>query len=295
LKISADKIVEFIRRKVERDFSLHSMTAVFGGSINSCFRLQGASKNYFLKIIQRSELENLKAEARGLVLLSQNKNILVPRPLAVGELDDLSLLVLPYLELGSLSLDGAESLGRGLAKQHRIEALEFGLDHNNFIGLTPQRNQAENDWVVFLRDHRLAPQFAMAASRGCPTSLTKLADPLLDTLAKFFGSYRPVPSLLHGDLWSGNVAEVDGRPAIFDPAVYFGDREADIAMTELFGGFTESFYHAYREAWPMDPGYELRKQLYNLYHVLNHFNLFGGGYATQAEKITRALLARVGG
>ena len=115
-----------------------------------------------------------------------------------------------------------------------------------------------------------------------------------DRLADFFPGYSPRPSLLHGDLWGGNFAYADGEPVLFDPAVYFGDREADLAMTELFGGFPAAFYAAYREAWPLDPGYGVRKTLYNLYHVLNHYNLFGGSYADQAEAMATRLLAERG-
>ena len=282
-----------MRLNVQHDFSLKSMTAINGGSINRCYLLAGSTENYFLKVNLSSEIQNFEAEFRGLTLLSRNENLLVPQPISVGKMDDLSLLVLPYLGLESLSANGSELLGRGLAEQHRIESEEFGLDHDNFIGLTTQKNRPEKDWVTFLRENRLAPQFAMATSNGCPASLTSLANPLLSKLPDFFDGYNPAASLLHGDLWGGNVAEAGGRPAIFDPAVYFGDREADIAMTELFGGFPARFYSAYREALPLDPGYEIRKHLYNLYHVLNHFNLFGGGYAGQAEQIIQSLLSRV--
>ena len=148
--------------------------------------------------------------------------------------------------------------------------------------------------MEFYRRERLGFQLALAAQHGYRGQLQALGEQLLALLPAFFSTYRPVASLLHGDLWGGNhAATADGEPVIFDPAVYYGDREADLAMTELFGGFGEGFYRAYRVAWPLDPGYPVRKHLYNLYHVLNHLNLFGGGYATQAERLMRGLLAEV--
>ncbi|MBI5783586.1 MAG: fructosamine kinase family protein, partial [Gammaproteobacteria bacterium] len=147
------------------------------------------------------------------------------------------------------------------------------------------------DWVEFWREHRLGFQLEMAARNG--RNLMRKGERLMSELGEFFRSYRPAPSLLHGDLWGGNVGAAGQRPVIFDPAVYYGDREADIAMTELFGGFSARFYQAYQETWPLDPGYQLRKTLYNLYHVLNHFNLFGGGYGSQAERMIDSLLSEL--
>jgi protein-ribulosamine 3-kinase len=292
-KNSTQKIVRFLQLEVQHDFSLQDIGEVGGGSINRCYQVCGKQERYFVKTNLASEIDNLRAESRGLGLLSGNKYLLVPEPITVGEMDGLALLVLPYLDLVSLSEDGARLLGRGLAEQHRIENTVFGLEQDNYIGLTRQENRFEKDWIRFLRERRLAPQFAKAKSNGCDPSLVETGERLLLALPAFFEGYQPRPSLLHGDLWAGNAAEAGGRPTIFDPAVYFGDRETDIAMTELFGRFPETFYDVYQEAWPMDPGYENRKQLYNLYHVLNHFNLFGGGYAAQAERMTRTLLAWV--
>jgi fructosamine-3-kinase len=183
-------------------------------------------------------------------------------------------------------------LGDQLAALHRATESRFGWHRGNTIGSTPQSNEWHEDWIVFYRERRLRVQIDLAARRmGAP--LRQLGETLMERLPEFFQDYRPAPSLLHGDLWSGNVATMrEGDPVIFDPAVYYGDREADIAMTELFGGFSADFYAAYRRAWPLDPGYETRKSLYNLYHVLNHFNLFGGGYGMQAQQMMQRLLNR---
>jgi fructosamine-3-kinase len=145
--------------------------------------------------------------------------------------------------------------------------------------------------MPFWRDQRLGYQLKLAARSG--RDLLKKGERILADLGAFFQNYRPVPSLLHGDLWGGNVSAVERQPVIFDPAVYYGDREADLAMTELFGGFSEQFYQAYRDTWPLDDGYPVRKTLYNLYHVLNHFNLFGGGYGSQAERMIDSLLSEL--
>ncbi len=140
----------------------------------------------------------------------------------------------------------------------------------------------------------MRPQLDLARDNAAPSRLLRQGERLLARLEGFFPGYRPPPALLHGDLWGGNHGYVDGEPVLFDPAIYYGDREADLAMTELFGGYPPAFQDAYREAWPLDPGYRARKPLYNLYHVLNHFNLFGGGYAAQAEAMIGRLLAESG-
>jgi fructosamine-3-kinase len=205
-------------------------------------------------------------------------------------------LVLEYLELDGSDARAADSLGEGLARQHRTTQSEFGWERDNTIGSTPQINAPHGDWVTFYRDHRLRFQLGLAARAGYGGTLQRLGEELAAGMAAFFTDYRPLASLLHGDLWGGNQAVTrQGEPVVFDPAVYFGDREADIAMTELFGGFDARFYAAYRAAWPLDAGYGVRKQLYNLYHVLNHLNLFGGGYGGQAERLMRALLAETRG
>ena len=167
-----------------------------------------------------------------------------------------------------------------------------GWRRANTIGATPQINCRSGDWVGFWREHRLGYQLRLAEANGHRGSLQENGARLLSKIPTFFSGYRPLPALLHGDLWSGNVGFDDaGKPVVFDPAVYYGDHEADVAMTELFGGFSGDFYAAYREVFPLDASYAVRKHLYNLYHVLNHLNLFGGGYLGQAERLISELLA----
>jgi len=197
-----------------------------------------------------------------------------------------------FLALSWLDLVGAATgatLGCALAELHRVAQGEpYGWARDNFIGATPQVNGWLDDWAVLFRDRRLAPQLARASRAGYRL---RDADALLAAVRHLLATHRPQPSLLHGDLWSGNAGVLaTGAPAIFDPAVYVGDREADLAMTRLFGGFDASFYRAYEEAWPLAPGHEARRDLYNLYHVLNHLNLFGASYLARAEQMIARLL-----
>ncbi len=195
--------------------------------------------------------------------------------------------------LGLSSRGDAKLLGAQLATLHRCSAKQFGFAQDNFIGTTVQPNTWTDDWITFWREQRLGFQLQLAAQNGYGGELQKSGMLLLDALPAFFADYTPQPSLLHGDLWGGNHAYLaDGTPAIFDSATYYGDRECDLAMTELFGGYPADFYVAYRTAWPLDKGYEIRRDLYNLYQILNHANLFGGGYVRQAEQMIRKLLSR---
>jgi fructosamine-3-kinase len=216
----------------------------------------------------------------------------VPQVICHGIAAEQAYLVLEYLPLRPHG--DAAQLGRQLAQQHRVGAARFGGARDNWIGATPQPNAWMDDWVEFWRARRLGFQLKLAAQNGHGGALQRDGEALMARLDGFFTGYRPAPSLLHGDLWGGNHGFLaDGSPVIFDPAVYFGDRECDLAMSELFGGFAPPFYAAYREAWPLDAGYAVRRTLYNLYHILNHANLFGGGYAAQAQRMLAQLLAEI--
>lgn len=197
-----------------------------------------------------------------------------------------------WLEFGTKTTQAAAKLGEQLAQQHQCFGKHFGWRCNNFIGTTSQFNASNDDWATFFRKHRLGFQLRLAAENGYRGRLQEQGASLMEKPPGFFNGYSPKPSLLHGDLWSGNWSVLQtGEPAIFDPAVYHGDREADLAMTELFGGFPPEFYSAYNNVWPLDVGYHVRRDLYNLYHVLNHLNLFGTGYLSQATQLIGRLLA----
>ncbi len=166
------------------------------------------------------------------------------------------------------------------------------MAYDNFIGGSPQLNVLADDWLAFWRAQRLQAQLRLAAHNRLPSKMIDRGERLMADCEIFFRSYTPEKSLLHGDLWGGNAAALeDGTPVVFDPAVYVGDREADLAMTELFGGFPKDFHSAYRNAWPLDDGYPVRRELYNVYHVLNHANLFGGSYVKQSGNAIEKVLA----
>lgn len=263
-----------------------------GGCINRAFLLEGGGERYFVKLNGSERLSMFEAEAEGLKEIATTETVRIPMPLCSGVAEGQAFLVLEYLPLHASDAHAQETLGRQLAQMHRVTAPTFGWRRDNTIGSTPQPNTPMADWVAFWRDQRLGFQLQLAANSG-GRALRGKGEQLLERLPAFFADYRPVASLLHGDLWGGNAAATaDDEPVIFDPAVYYGDRETDIAMTELFGGFSARFHAAYREAWPLDAGYRTRKNLYNLYHVLNHFNLFGGGYLSQAERLMDGLLAQ---
>lgn len=277
-----------------RAFKVLQCHALGGGCINEAACLEGGDTRYFVKMNQADRLDMFTAEAAGLQEILDSDSVRAPRPVSSGADEARSWLVLEYIELKTPGSQCSSLLGEQLAGMHRCTREHFGWDLDNTIGSTPQPNPPEQDWVTFLREHRLRYQLMLARENGAPAALTDRGELLLAALPAFFSSYQPQPSLLHGDLWGGNWgADSHGQPVIFDPAVYYGDREADLAMTELFGGFDDRFYHSYRHCWAIDPGYTTRKVLYNLYHVLNHYNLFGGAYARQARGMIDQLIAEV--
>lgn len=275
----------------QQRFDPQRAVPVGGGNINDSYRLDGHDgSRYFLKLNLEQHYAMFVAEAAGLDAIAATATLRVPRVICHGVAQGRSYLVLEYLELGSRG--DARLLGEQLAAMHRHTANHFGFAHDNFIGSTPQPNGWKDDWITFWRERRLGFQLRLAAENGYGGELQRSGEKLLEVLPAFFAGYSPQPSLLHGDLWGGNHGFLhDGTPLIFDPAVYFGDRECDIAMTELFGGYPADFHAAYRAAWPLDAGYAVRRDLYNLYHLLNHANLFGGGYVEQALGVMQRLLA----
>ena len=245
-----------------------------------------------MKLNTPEKAEMFSAEAAGLHEIARTKTVRVPEPVCHGASPAACWLVLEHLELRPGDDRSMAELGRNLARMHRVTGARYGWHRDNTVGATPQVNTQSGDWIAFWRERRLGYQLKLAGSRRRGSRLVADGERLLGTLPSFFHGYTPPPALLHGDLWSGNVGmEAGGEPVIYDPAVYYGDREADLAMTELFGGFPASFYEAYGASYPLDAGYPVRKDLYNLYHVLNHLNLFGGGYGAKAERMIEQLLA----
>lgn len=247
---------------------------------------QGRYVAKFLPATVPNHAARLHAEAEGLTLLARADHALtLPAVLSSAESEAGALLLLSWLDSARATADNATTLGRGLAQLHRHCAAHHGLDHDNFIGPTPQSNMPHEDWATFFAEQRLAAigqrlQAAGKLSRGRGDALQRVVDRAPQML-----SHDPVPSLLHGDLWGGNWLPLDqGGAALIDPAVYFGDRESDLAMSRLFGGFPPAFYHAYEAEWPLPAGAAQREALYNLYHLLNHLLLFGEGYGPQVDR-----------
>jgi fructosamine-3-kinase len=252
----------------------------------------GMRPHLFVKRLPLGERWRLEAEADGLERIAKTGAIRVPAVNRIGAQGGEAFLELEWFELHAADAASDARMGEALARLHAATAPAFGLERDNAIGATPQPNAPSGDWIAFWRERRLGFQLDLAAGNGHDGRLQDRGRRLLERLPACFAGHRPQPSLLHGDLWGGNRAMLaDGTPVVYDPAVYYGDREADLAMTRLFGGFGPRFYAAYEHAWPPDAGAEARRDLYNLYHVLNHLNLFGGGYRAQAEGMIDRLLA----
>jgi fructosamine-3-kinase len=268
-------------------------TPVHGGDINQAFRLELAERKFFVKLNRADLLAMFDAEMAGLDAIRRSGAIRVPEAFITGCEGDSAFIVMEYIELGGRA--DARRLAHSLAAMHGCVNDRFGFTLDNTIGSTPQCNRFDRDWIGFWRRHRLGFQLELARRNGIGGELIDAGHRLAERLAGFFPGYEPRPSLLHGDLWSGNQgADSEGNPVIFDPACYYGDHEADLAMMELFGSPGERFFSCYNEIFAIDPGYRTRRELYNLYHVLNHANLFGGGYASQALRMIERLLVELG-
>jgi fructosamine-3-kinase len=288
------QIATHISKVTGEKFEITNRRSVGGGCINQGYAVSSSTITYFVKLNKASLADMFEAEALGLKQMLDTKTIRVPKPICVGTTADLGYIVLEWLELGgSNSTQCWEQMGRQLAAMHRCTPPSqkgFGWDINNTIGSTPQINTWTSDWIKFFAEHRLGYQFQLARRRGGHFPQQEQVIAAVEKLL----NHQPKPSLVHGDLWGGNAAVTkSGEPVILDPATYVGDREVDIAMTELFGGFPGAFYRGYNDVWPLDSGYKQRKTLYNLYHILNHFNLFGGGYASQANSMIEQILSYV--
>lgn len=285
-----DLIETAISQHCGQSFAIETQQSIGGGCINDAYKILGNGHSYFVKSNQKSFLPAFTTEAIALRELASTRTLRIPQVIDVIDGDSQGYLILEYIESRPSSSGDWQSLGRQLAQLHRIEQPYFGWSQDNLIGATPQPNPKSESWLGFFSEHRLRHQLELCSTRNYQLPL---ADALLNAIPSFLQGHSPFPSLLHGDLWSGNVSFTsDGQPFTYDPACYYGDREADLAFTEFFGGFPPTFYEAYNEELPLDSGYESRKTLYNLYHCLNHLYLFGASYANQAEQMTRQLLSR---
>jgi fructosamine-3-kinase len=289
------EIAQRISQATNQRFEVNECRSISGGCINQAYRIGDTRRRqYFIKLNRIDLLDMFVAEAKGLLEIAATQTINVPMPICWGTVADRSYLVLDYLNLTNRgTATNWQEMGRSLAHLHRDRTNSspaFGWQIDNTIGGTPQVNTCEKDWTTFFTTHRIGYQFQLARSKGgnFPKS-----EQLIAVIPRILDGHHPQSSIVHGDLWSGNASfTTDGKPVIFDPATYWGDREVDLAMTELFGGFPAAFYQGYEEVYPLDPGDRShRKLLYNLYHILNHYNLFGGSYQQQANSTIDTLLS----
>lgn len=275
-----------------KPYSITRHSSMGGGCINQAYRVSDGETDYFVKLNSRDHGDMFEVEALSLQEMASSGTVRVPTPICSGEYDNQAYVVMEYLSMNGRA--NARLLGRQLADMHRITHSRYGWQRNNTIGSTPQFNEPMDNWVDFWRERRLLPQLNLASQNGYGKLLSPVADRLLNEFPRLFENHSPAASMLHGDLWGGNAAGLDdGTPVIFDPAFYYGDREADIAMTHLFGGFSSDFYAAYNEAWPLDDGFQVRRTFYNLYHIINHLNLFGTGYLGQALSMAEQVLSEI--
>ncbi len=291
---SWDVVAQQISQVTGKPFMARDVRDARVSALNRTTVLSDENESYFVKHNGPDFIEMFRAEALGLHEIANTLTVRVAWPVCWGATDEMSYLVLRYLDLSQRTPGDDIELGHTLAALHARHSPYFGWYRDNTIGTTPQINTPHADWAAFFRERRLLFQLDLAARNGYDGALQELGHKVADATPALLGGHKPTPSLLHGDLWAGNCAASEHRPILFDPAVYYGDREADLAMTELFGGFSQAFYAAYEEAAPLETGYRVRKTLYNLYHVLNHLNLAGESYLGRAQRMMAQLLAETG-
>ncbi|YAI82613.1 MAG: fructosamine kinase family protein [cyanobacterium endosymbiont of Rhopalodia sterrenbergii] len=283
------QITQHISQATQQEFRTKNRRSINGGCINQCYSLIGDNITYFVKINQAYHVNMFAAEALGLKQISDTKTIRVPKPICWGMAEKTSYIVLEWIEFSRGTNQSWEEMGRKLGTMHHHQgAKQFGWEQNNTIGSIPQINIWTDSWADFFSEYRIGYQLKWARQRG--ENFPECTQ-VVEMVRKLLAQRQPQPSLVHGDLWSGNVAVTQkGEPVILDPATYYGDHEVDIAMTELFGGFSDEFYRGYNKVFPLEKGYQKRKTIYNLYHILNHFNLFGSGYAAQVNRMIQRII-----
>ncbi|MCI1882103.1 MAG: fructosamine kinase family protein [Sporolactobacillus sp.] len=258
------------------------LVSVSGGDINDTYRIESNHKNYFLKVHDHRPGNFFAVEAEGLKRLSQAAR--TPQVIDQGQIGTDDFLILEWIAAGRRRNERA--LGEMLARVHRVTSDSFGMDFDNFAGGLPQSNQREKNWTAFYLKQRIEPQIEIAKRRGrWNARRQKKYERFAERFRRAYRTRQVVPSLLHGDLWGGNVMyDEAGDPVLIDPSVFYGNREMDIAMTQLFGGFGADFYRSYNEAYPLDEGWQRRIAWYQLYYLLVHLNLFGEGYGAAMER-----------
>ncbi len=284
-------ISENISKAQDFDFICDDIRQVSGGDTHSAYKISDGRRRFFVKVNQADALPNFASEAVGLRYLSHSNSIRIPRYICHGVAANKSYLVLEHITLSQGDTDSWRELGQQLAQLHQTEQnSQYGLEKDNYIGQTPQDNHWQSRWGQFFAEQRIGNMLERLATKGI--RFVDI-DTAIDSIKVTLKEHAPEPCLVHGDLWAGNVGFNKKHPVIYDPAPYFGDRETDIAMTELFSRFPDAFYQGYNQQWPLDKGYAARKPLYQLYHVLNHALMFGGSYLNLAKTGLGALDARL--
>jgi len=263
---------------------------ISGGDIAQTYVLQSHDGWIFLKTLPLGQAGLLSAEADGLEALRETGTVRVPGVIKRGLQDRFTWLALEYLDLQERSERADRTLGTELAALHQHTGEHFGWRRNNYLGRTPQPNRSSDDWREFFAEQRLVHQFNRLINRQDGGAWPDLRNEVVQAWLRLTRGYRPQASLIHGDLWRGNAAALGERPVVYDPAVHYADRECDLAMADLFGGFAPEFFQAYQAGWPLETGWEQRRPFYKLYHLLNHANLFGGGYRDAVAKLSRRLI-----
>ena len=291
MNIHWQSITEAIQAQLGKSIHLGEAQLISGGNISQAWKVcDQQGRAWLVKSNNKHLLPMFVAESKGLKEIAASATIRVPTPLCSGITQQHAFLVMEYIQLQGTP--STELFAEQLAAMHHCTQSHFGWTQDNTIGSTVQHNPLHDDWINFWRNERLEYQLALAQRKGFSAPAFTQGMQLASRLSCFFSNYKPLPSLLHGDLWSGNYsADKQGQPVIYDPAIYYGDHEADLAMMELFGNPGKRFFSAYNAHFAIDAGYQTRKTLYNLYHILNHFNLFGGNYASQAQNMINQLLA----
>lgn len=289
------ELIADLARELDGLSEFTAATPVAGGDINAAFMIECGAQRFFVKLNSTDKLPMFEQEAQMLEQVNECCPLRVPRPFTTGVAASNAYMVMEHLNLAPLNETNAAELGEGLAVLHQSTADHYGWDQAGYIGSTRQPNENSRNWCEFWQHQRLGFQQKLAIRNGLQPHIATRLELLTDSLPALIGTHHPVAALLHGDLWHGNCGlDETGRAVLFDPACYYGDPEADLALTELFGGFTERFYQAYWHILPRAAEYEVRSQLYQLYHVLNHFNIFGGLYGNRAGTMVELLLAEIG-
>lgn len=264
---------------------------LMGGDIADAWTITASDGRVFVKTLPAAQAGLLSAEADGLNALSDTGTVRVPKVLARNVHEQTAWLALEYLPLQPRNADADRRLGKALAQMHHHGFDRFGWHRDNYIGRTPQPNRWHQNWSEFFAWQRLGFQLDRLDETLPDRDVGQLQRPVFEAWQRRFARHRPEPALIHGDLWQGNAEMTeDSQPIVFDPAVHYADRECDLAMTHLFGGFSSHFYDAYQQEWPLPDGHEDRRPFYQLYHLLNHANLFGGGYVQRSLQLLERLV-----